>query len=157
MDESYTRPDDDGSVSEANAPRGAESSPERVFARDLLAQLLPGYDPDQLLGALISERRQAKTEAPAPAPTSRYNSSDEVAARELARARAQIALGESARTLQHAFNNPLTALLAEAQLLELDPMGEDQRAAVRRILELARRLVSLSRRLSVTEGPTPNI
>lgn len=155
MDESYTRPDDDGSASEANAPRGAESSLERVFARDLLAQLLPGYDPDQLLGALISERRQAKTEAPAPA--SRYNSSDEVAARELARARAQIALGESARTLQHAFNNPLTALLAEAQLLELDPMGEDQRAAVRRILELARRLVSLSRRLSATEGPTPNI
>lgn len=155
MDESYTRPDDDGSASEASAPRSAESPSERVFARDLLAQLLPGYDPDQLIRALSSEQRQAKTDAPAPA--SRYNGSDEVAARELARARAQIALGESARTLQHAFNNPLTALLAEAQLLELDPMGDDQRAAVRRILELARRLVGLSRRLNATDGPKPSI
>ena len=78
-------------------------------------------------------------------------SDEQIAARELSRVRAQLALGEAARTLQHAFNNPLTALLAEAQLLEFEPLASEHRAAVGRILELACRLVTLSRRLASTE------
>lgn len=154
MDESYTRRDADVSVPKASAHEAGEAPAERAFARDILSQLLPGYNSDHLLRALIAERQPAPD---IPASASRYNSDDEVAMRELSRARAQIALGESARTLEHAFNNPLTALLAEAQLLELDPMGEDQRAAVRRILELTRRLVAVSRRLGDTGGPRPSV
>jgi nitrogen-specific signal transduction histidine kinase len=80
-----------------------------------------------------------------------YNSDEQISARELDRVRAQLSLGEAARTLQHAFNNPLTALLAEAQLLEIEPLADEPRAAVARILELARRLVALSRKLGVRE------
>lgn len=138
MDERYT-------------PRGDD---EVALAREVVANLLPGFDADQLIRAILAGEL-AQTETPAAA--SRYNSDDELAQRELGRARAQIALGESARTLQHAFNNPLTALLAEAQLLELDPLGDEQRNAVRRILELTRRLVALSRRLGVADGPKPGV
>ena len=88
---------------------------------------------------------------------SRYDSETEFAARELRRVRAQFVLGESARTLQHAFNNPLTALLAEVQLMELESMSDDHRVAVSRILELARRLVTLSRRLSGITGPPTDV
>jgi signal transduction histidine kinase len=49
--------------------------------------------------------------------------------------------------VQHAINNPLTALLAEAQLLELEELTDDQRQSVERMVELARRLVALTRRL----------
>jgi signal transduction histidine kinase len=68
-------------------------------------------------------------------------------ARELRRVRAQFVLGEAARMVQHAINNPLTALLAEAQLLELEELTDDQRQSVERMVELARRLVALTRRL----------
>lgn len=159
MDESYTRPGDDVTVPRASAPDGGGTAAERALARECLWQLLPSYDSDQLLRALLAERQPSTSAAEDDAlmPESRYNSDDEVSQRELSRARAQIALGESARTLEHAFNNPLTALLAEAQLLELDPLGDEQRAAVRRILELARRLVALSRRLGATDVPKPGV
>ncbi|MEP6621312.1 MAG: histidine kinase dimerization/phospho-acceptor domain-containing protein [bacterium] len=152
MAESYTGPSDDVTVPPPAPPDAP--APDRLLAREVLAQLLPGYDADQILRALITERHSG---GEAPSPPSRYNSDDELAQRELARARAQIALGETARSLQHAFNNPLTALLAEAQLLELDPLGDEQRAAVRRILELSRRLVGLSRRLGASDAPRPGI
>lgn len=72
--------------------------------------------------------------------------------RELRRTQRLIAAGEVALGLQHALNNPLTALLAEAQLLEMEPMGEEQLAAVRRMIEQCRRLIGLVRRLDVVGG-----
>jgi hypothetical protein len=51
------------------------------------------------------------------------------------------------RTAQHALNDALTALLAEAQLLELEPLAEDHLQAVGRIVELARRIAKVARRL----------
>ena len=143
MGESYS-----GRPSSGPPPRPSGSfavpEPHTALARELIAQLLPSADADKVVRALLAERDA--TGAP-PAEPANYNSDEEVAVRELARVRGQFALGESARTLQHAFNNPLTALLAEAQLLEGEAMADEHRAALGRMLELTRRLVSISRRL----------
>ena len=79
-----------------------------------------------------------------------------------------VAAGELAARMQHALNNPLTALMAEAQLLEMEPLGEEQRLAVSRMIELCRRLIGIVRQLDsprdsprdaprerVTEAPPP--
>lgn len=124
------------------------AEPSTVIARDFIAQLLPGADPDKLMLALLAERGEQGRSQNVP---TRYNSDEEVALRELQRVRSHLALGESARALQHAFNNPLTALLAEAQLLELEPLADEPRAAVGRVLALARRLVVLSRKLGLVD------
>lgn len=63
-----------------------------------------------------------------------------------------IAAGMIARRVKHDINNPLAALMAEAQLLELDPLSDEQRASVQRIVELCRRVTSVARQL---EGPAP--
>ena len=123
------------------------AEPTALFARELIAQLLPGADADKLVFALLAER-QGRAHGD---DITRYDSEEQIALRELRRVRSDLALGESARALQHGFNNPLTALLAEAQLLELEPLRDDQRAAIDRILGLARRLVVLSRKLGVME------
>lgn len=54
----------------------------------------------------------------------------------------------SVRAAQHAMNDAVTALLAEAQLLELEPLAEDHLRAVGRIVELARRVAKVARRLN---------
>lgn len=56
-------------------------------------------------------------------------------------------VGPEAVALRHALNNPLTAILAEAQLLQLEPLPDEQRAAVDRIVEQCRRLVAITRQL----------
>jgi signal transduction histidine kinase len=122
-------------------------------ARELIAQLLPGVDAERLIRALHAEREPQNG---AVRDTPRYDSDSEVSSRELRRVRAQFAQGEASRTLQHAFNNPLTALLAEAQLLELEQLPDEHGAAVSRMLELCRRLVTLSRRLNSADG-TPRV
>jgi len=58
-----------------------------------------------------------------------------------------IAAGELAMRLQHSINNPLAALLAEAQLLELETLAPDHRESVERIIELCRRVVDVVRGL----------
>lgn len=78
---------------------------------------------------------------------------DSVAARELRETQRLIAAGEIALGLQHSLNNPLAALLAEAQLLELEPLPEEHHQAVQRMVELCRRLAGIVRRL---DGVTPN-
>lgn len=53
--------------------------------------------------------------------------------------------------VQHQLNNPLAALLAEAQLLEMEPtLGAEQRAATVRITELTRRVIALVRDIDVS-------
>lgn len=66
---------------------------------------------------------------------------------ELRRTQQLLAAGEIAVGLQHAMNNPLTAVLAEAQLLEMEPLPPETATAVRRIIESTRRLVALVRQL----------
>ena len=57
------------------------------------------------------------------------------------------ARAESLRTAQHALNDAVTALLAEAQLLELEPLAVEHLRAVGRIIELARSVAKVARRL----------
>jgi signal transduction histidine kinase len=59
------------------------------------------------------------------------------------------AAGEVALGLRHEINNPLAALLAEAQLLALEPLAAEHRAAVERIVGLCRRTVALMRELDM--------
>ncbi len=50
--------------------------------------------------------------------------------------------------VQHSLNNPLAALLAEAQLLAMETtLDREHRAAVDRMTELVRRLITLVRDL----------
>lgn len=57
-------------------------------------------------------------------------------------------LSNAVGRVQHEMNNPLAALLAESQLLELDPMlNAEQRDSVKRIVDLARRVIASSRKL----------
>lgn len=74
----------------------------------------------------------------------------------LHRTRRLIAAGELALRLQHSLNNPLAALLAEAQLLEMEQLDPEHQEAVERIVELCRRMVEIVRRLDgVSAEATP--
>ena len=147
MRESYSDPGA-GSTAHARFAPAVVAEPSTLAARELIAQLLPGADPDKLVLALLAEREAPGGRSSSTLP---YHSEEQVATRELRQVRSDLALGRSARALQHAFNNPLTALLAEAQLLELEPLADEHRGAVSRILEQARRLVLLSRKLGIAE------
>jgi signal transduction histidine kinase len=142
MGESYSRRDTPGAA-RAAADGVSEPRPDVALARELLARLFPEARAERLLAALLAERS-----GPAQAVAAeRREGTTELAARELRRVRAQLALGEAARTVQHAINNPLTALLAEVQLLELEPLSEEHRRVVGRLVELVRRVAAASRRL----------
>jgi hypothetical protein len=68
---------------------------------------------------------------------------------ELVQLRRTFAAGQVALSLQHGINNPLAALLAETQLLQLEDLTSEQRASTDRMVELCRRIVGLVRRLDV--------
>jgi signal transduction histidine kinase len=123
----------------------------RNVTRDMIGRLVPGADADLLLSALEAER------AMSPAMSSGNGQADaeeDPSTRELHRVRRLYALGETARTAQHELNNPLTALLAEAQLLALEPITGEQRAAVERIVTLTRRIAAVARRFEGGRAPT---
>ena len=69
------------------------------------------------------------------------------------RTRQLLAAGEVAIGLQHSLNNPLAAILAESQLLQMDALADDQREAVARIVALCRRMTAIVRRLDGVGGP----
>ena len=71
---------------------------------------------------------------------------------ELRRTQRLLAAGEIALGLQHAMNNPLTSVLAVAQLLEMEPLPAETATAVRRIIESTRRLVGLVRNLDAVSA-----
>ena len=63
------------------------------------------------------------------------------------------ALQREAARIQHEINNPLSALLAEAQLLTLEPaLDAEHRAAVEHIIELTRRVITRVRELDAVRG-----
>ena len=63
------------------------------------------------------------------------------------------ALQREAARIQHEINNPLSALLAEAQLLTLEPaLAAEHRAAMEHIIELTRRVISRVRELDAVRG-----
>lgn len=113
----------------------------------LLARLLPEADVPLLIEALAAERDAPAASAGPPSGVALPDAALSPGQRELRRVRRQLALGAASREIQHAFNNPLAALLAEAQLLQLESLPDEQRQAVDRIVVLTRRLVALSRQL----------
>jgi signal transduction histidine kinase len=135
MEESYTQRNGGGAAAR-----------DAALAMELVARLVPGADASLLVCALLAER-EAPTRTVPTVPAGPELAAPE---RELHRVRTQLALGEAARAMQHAMNNPLTALLAEAQLLQLEPLSDEHRAAVARMVELARRVATVTRRL---DGP----
>ena len=116
-------------------------------AQVLLSRLLPDADVVLLMQALAAEPDTVPASRGAASGVALPDAALSPGERELRRVRRQMALGAAARELQHAFNNPLAALLAESQLLQLEPLPEEQRQAVERIVALARRLVALTRQL----------
>jgi len=68
-------------------------------------------------------------------------------AAQVMRARRLVSAGEIALRFQHALNNPLAGILAEAQLMQLDALLPEQHAALERIVGLCRRIIELGRSL----------
>jgi signal transduction histidine kinase len=129
---------------------------DSALARELLARLLPGVDTDLLVTALLAERAAGAVAAARGEmhvnPDAR---AEDPPMRELRRVRRQFARGDAVGAVHHDLNNPLTALLAEAQLLELEPLGDESRAAAARLVELTRRVVAAARRLDVSGASRP--
>ena len=118
----------DGSADDGRAASGAEALGARLVATGVLAESLAGAVVDAIAG-----RRGEAAAAPA-----------RVA---LDRAQRLIAAGEIALRMQHSLNNPLAALLAESQLLEMEEMKPEQHEAVARIVEQLRRVIGIVRQL----------
>ena len=104
-------------------------------------------------GNAVCIARDAVTDAPGrlaeavAGPPAECGEASSPVLQELSRTRRLIAAGEMVLRLQHDINNPLAGLLAEVQLLQLDELTPEQRAATSRMLELCRRIVALVRRL----------
>lgn len=92
------------------------------------------------LGQAVADALKVTDEGGGDSPSSR-------AVRALRHNQRLVAAGELAMRLQHSINNPLAALLAEAQLLEMEQLTADHRASVKRIIELCRRVVDVVRGL----------
>ena len=73
---------------------------------------------------------------------------------ELAKTRYLAGIGEMAIALQHEINNPLAAILAHAELLAMDAVSGDENESLQTILEQARRIADVVRRLSSLRNPT---
>ena len=102
------------------------------------------------VGALVALENIARELGPAVAGTLPDPALDPAAQRAWAsvrRAQQLVAAGEVAARLQHALANPLTALLAEAQLLEMEPLAPSVREAVGRIVAQCRRTIQVAKRL----------
>jgi len=58
-------------------------------------------------------------------------------------------------SIRHEFNNVLAALMAEAQLLQMDLLTEEQAAGLERLMSHARRLRDLSKTINMTAMEPP--
>jgi len=141
----------DGSPAVRNATESLRLLRARGFDRPVVV-LTPVPDDAALraaiqsLGATSITRDEATPIALATALTAALDN-DVALSAELLQARRVFAAGQAALSLQHGINNPLAALLAEAQLLQLEELTSDQRASADRMVELCRRIVALVRRL----------
>lgn len=133
-------------------PADGRATDGDLALRAHLERLLPSADAALLARALSAEA--ARGDVPVEPPGGKPPELPPPA-RELRRVREQFALGAAARMLQHAMNNPLAALLAEAQLLELEAAQDAQRLAATRMVALVRRLATIVRRLDDGGAATP--
>lgn len=81
---------------------------------------------------------------------------DDPAADRERRAPQEDSLRQLTASVQHRLNNPLAALLAEAQLLAMDPaLHGEHRMAVDRLIGLIRRLIGIVRNLKEDSDASP--
>ena len=95
---------------------------------------------------------QSIARALARAPGSPGSSQRQALLAALRRTQGLLSAGMIASTLQHRLNNPLAALLAEAQLLELEGLEPEHASSVRRIVELCRRVIEVTRSIDGVNG-----
>lgn len=123
----------------------------RGTSEDLTAALVAGVDdfvakpvPPEVLHArvIIAETRI------------RENAARRAAQEALARAQWLAGVGEATLAMQHEINNPLTALIAEAELLVGDvDAANPLRPALARILEQGQRIAQVVRQLAELDDP----
>lgn len=131
-----------------------------VLMRDEPAAAMVNDDAVDALGGILctigadGDRAVAEAVAQALAPASVDDAVAQRLATSLAATRQRLATADIAVRLQHALNNPLAALMAEAQLLQLEALAPDHREAVGRMVELCQRMVALVRQLDAIRRPT---
>ncbi len=82
------------------------------------------------------------------------NAARRAAEQELARSRWLAGIGETTIAIEHEINNPLSALLGNAELLMMEEgLTEEQRSEVRVILEQAGRIADVVRHLARLKNP----
>jgi signal transduction histidine kinase len=124
-------------------------SPDRVLGDELtqlgIGAVLPQSTLAERLPEALTSVLQLEAQASRSAPAAAMLSS-------LRRVQKMVAAGELAGRLQHKLNNPLAALLAEAQLLELEELPSDHATSVRRIVELCRRVIEVTKSIEGMGG-----
>jgi signal transduction histidine kinase len=140
--------------SPVDAARRLRSAGVAATLVGIVARREPALDAEaRTLGLRLVEREALVRELPlAVAEAAAVAGTVSPALLELRRMQQLVAAGELTSRLQHALNNPLTALMAEAQLLEMEPLADEQREAVTRMVELCRRLVGIVRQLDTAGG-----
>jgi DNA-binding response OmpR family regulator len=105
--------------------------------------LTPNHPQVMQARLIIAENRLAREEA------------RRTAEADAAKARYLAGVGEMAIALQHEVNNPLAAILAHAELLAMDAEDSgEENESLQTILEQARRIADVVRRLSSLRNPT---
>jgi signal transduction histidine kinase len=128
----------DGAVVMFVAGRDCDaSSPEVSDAASLGARCIPHDGIAASLGPAVADAVAASGDEPGAA---------EVRAA-MRRTQRLVAAGEIALRMQHSLNNPLAALLAEVQMLAMEPLDAEHQEAVDRIVDLCRRVIGIVRRL----------
>ncbi|MFI5244789.1 MAG: histidine kinase dimerization/phospho-acceptor domain-containing protein [Gemmatimonadales bacterium] len=145
-----SRPIADGVVIDGrgDAARGAELA-SRVramgFAGALVVASDGGGDTDAALaaaGAAHAASNELASQLVSRLAEQLVQAGSEHAA-QVMRARRLVAAGEIALRFQHALNNPLAGILAETQLMQLEPLPAQQQEALERIVGLCRRIIEL--------------
>jgi signal transduction histidine kinase len=150
-------PEADAAIIDAEAVRGAADAIRVLRARDFRgAIVVVTSSPDdetlraaaQSLGARCIARSTASASpAELGAELIADLGADIAVTADVAYARRVFAAGQATLSLQHAINNPLAGLLAEAQLLQQEDLTREQRESADRMVDLCRRVVALVRRL----------
>jgi signal transduction histidine kinase len=151
-----SRPVTDGIVIDARGDSGRERAAE--LARRLRAMGFAGAivtlvdvaepldsNSDTMGVALVAAGSLARDLVPSLAE--RLENAGSEHAVQAMRARRLVAAGEVALRFQHALNNPLAGILAEAQLLQMESLPREHHEALERIVGLCRRIVELGKSL----------
>lgn len=161
------RPRDEGAAREVRPDEGIRCvvpAAAAALVREALALALPGVPvtvtADDALPAGGARRRgtygasvHRQADEDAHAVGAHAEAALATARAALRHTQQRVAASEAAMRLQHALANPLTALLFEAQLLEMEVLPPALAEAVGRIVTQCRRTIEVARRLDAAGAP----